>query len=82
MKLPWTLRYDARVTSYLIGLRDYGTEIRRAVRSLADDPEPEDAEQIGDNIYLWRVASHHITYLKNDERHELTIALVEPITSE
>lgn len=59
----WTLEYDQEVVQYLVGLRESGSEIRRAVTSLQKGI-PDEARKIQDSpeTWEWLEARHWITF--------------------
>ena len=70
----WSLQYDREVVQYLVGLRESGVEIRRAVKSLQSGT-PDDARKLKDipETWEWPEAKHWIIFTVDVSRKSMSI---------
>ena len=71
----WSLEYDREVVQYLVSLRESGSEIRKAIKSLQHGI-PDDARKVQDvpETWEWPEARHWITIKVDRERKWIYIA--------
>jgi hypothetical protein len=79
----WTLEYDSDVTSYFYLLRELGTGLRAAVKSLASS-FPADAHKIQEDpeTWEWLEARHWITFVVDRDKHWIYVTNIESATVE
>jgi len=77
----WSLKYDREVVQYLIGLRESGVEIRRAIRTLQKGI-PEDARKIQNipEMWEWPEAHHWITFQVDSMSKWIYVADISEMT--
>jgi hypothetical protein len=79
----WTVARVRKVTTYLVELRESGTDIRAAIRSLQQGI-PADAYLIQEDpeTYQWLEARHWITFVADRARRWIYVTVVESATEE
>ena len=73
----WTLIRHPDVVKYLYELRESGSDLRGAIKSLGDGI-PEDARNLVESpeTWEWPEAKHWITFIVDRERMTITISEV------
>ena len=81
----WTVERVRKVTNYLVELREAGTNIRAAVKSLQQGI-PADAYQIQEDpeTWQWLEAQHWITFVvtRTPNRRWIVVTVLESATEE
>lgn len=77
--IHWTLHYHATVVRYLVSLRQSGSALRIALRSLETKPFPDvGLTLLQPNIYLWEVEAHRVTYEVMEDQRTISVSSVQP----
>jgi len=81
----WTVERVRKVTAYLVELRETGTDLRAAVKSLQEGI-PADAYKIQEEpeSWQWLEARHWITFVvdRTPNRRRIIVTVVESATVE
>lgn len=79
MSNDWRVHRDRDVTAYLIGLREQGVAIRRAIARLAKQGIPVDATETGEpNTWLWMEADHWIVCVVEETEKAIYVTVIKP----
>ena len=76
MTRHWRIHRRREVTAYLIGLREAGEDLRRAIASLRYGI-PSDATQTAPDTYIWFEAQHWIVFIEDTSNHAIYVSLIE-----
>jgi hypothetical protein len=81
----WELHYHRDVVAYLVALREEGHDLRKAIFSLQKTEggiPPENVTVLKDDIFLWIVHEHEVTFSLTREKKRIFVSACEKVKEE